>query len=75
MAVIAQIDLEKLFAISKPEIKFVQLPKYPQLRLIFYMVMDEETGAGDMMLVMKETHGANGFRKNPSCYRRVQRKP
>ena len=56
-AVIAQIDLEKLFAISKPEIKFVQLPKYPAATRDIAVIVDEETGAGDMMLVMKDAGG------------------
>lgn len=56
-AVIAQIDLEALYAIEKPERKFHALPKFPAATRDLAVIVDRETGAGDMMEAMKKAGG------------------
>ncbi|MEG0382106.1 MAG: phenylalanine--tRNA ligase subunit beta [Christensenella sp.] len=47
-AVIAQIDLEVLFAEDKPQVKFTQLPKFPAATRDIAVIVDTDVGAGDM---------------------------
>lgn len=56
-AVIAQIDLEKLYAEEKPQIKYAQLPKYPAATRDLAVIVDQETGAGAMMDAIKAAGG------------------
>lgn len=56
-AVIAQIDLEKLYAVEKPELKFRALPKFPAATRDLAVLVDKETGAGDLMEAMKKAGG------------------
>ncbi len=56
-AVIAQLDLEALYAIEKPERKFRALPKFPAATRDLAVIVDQETGAGDMTEAMKKAGG------------------
>lgn len=56
-AVIAQVDLEKLYALAKPETKFKALPKFPAATRDLAVIVDTDTGAGDLMAAMKEAGG------------------
>jgi len=54
---VAQIDLEKLFAIEKPAVKYTQLPKYPAAERDIAVIVDENVGAGDIMDEIKSAGG------------------
>ncbi|MBC5649297.1 phenylalanine--tRNA ligase subunit beta [Christensenella tenuis] len=56
-AVIAQIDLEKLYAAEKPEMKFRALPKFPAATRDLAVIVDQETGAGDLKAAMEKAGG------------------
>lgn len=56
-AVIAQIDLNKLYAEEKPQTKYRQLPKFPAATRDLAVIVDEAAGAGDMMNAIKAAGG------------------
>lgn len=56
-AVIAQLDLEKLYAEGKPQTKYKQLPKYPAASRDLAVIVDAATGAGDMMNAIRAAGG------------------
>ncbi|MEG0835998.1 MAG: phenylalanine--tRNA ligase subunit beta [Christensenellaceae bacterium] len=55
--ILVQLDLQKLFAIQKPQVKFTQLPKFPAATRDIAVIVDEEVGAGDMSIDMKAAGG------------------
>lgn len=56
-AVIAQLDLEKLYAGEKPQTKYKQLPKYPAATRDLAVIVDAAAGAGDMMNAIRAAGG------------------
>lgn len=54
---IAQIDLSALYAVEKPKARFAPLPKYPAATRDLAVIVDVETGAGDMLDAIKEAGG------------------
>lgn len=56
-AVIAQLDLEKLYAEEKPQTKYKQLPKYPAATRDLAVIVDAAAGAGDMMNAIRAAGG------------------
>lgn len=55
--VIAQIDLFKLFAAEKADIKYKQLPRFPAATRDLAVLVGKETGAGDMMQAIFKAGG------------------
>ncbi|WP_066644590.1 phenylalanine--tRNA ligase subunit beta [Christensenella timonensis] len=56
-AVIAQIDLKKLFGMEKAEAKYLKLPKFPAATRDLAVIVPEDVGAGDMMQAIRQAGG------------------
>ncbi|MGI6152428.1 MAG: phenylalanine--tRNA ligase subunit beta [Christensenellaceae bacterium] len=54
---VANIDLQLLYAVEKPAVTFRLLPKYPAATRDIALIVDEGTGAGDMMAAIYKAGG------------------
>ncbi len=55
--IVAQINLEKLFSIEKPAVKYKALPKYPSATRDIAIIVSEDKGAGIIEKAIKKAGG------------------
>ncbi len=52
--VVAQIRIDQLLGNNKPQIRYAELPRFPAVERDIAVVVDEETGAGDVLAAIKK---------------------